>query len=76
MSEIDFSNATQSPRVISELTMTTISTMAAVMRRRMSDVRRVSGCSRSPDTVISRPSTSIGCSCLPTFWHASGLPGA
>ena len=57
MSEIDLSSATQSYRVISELVMTTARKIAASSSRRMSLVRRVYGCSKLPETVISRPST-------------------
>jgi hypothetical protein len=57
MSEIDFSSDIQSYRVISELTMTTVRNNAASTSRRMSLVRLLSGCSKLPETVISRPST-------------------
>ena len=58
--EIDFSRPTQSLRVISELVITTARNSPDSATRMMSVVRRVSGCSRSPVTAMSRPSTRTG----------------
>src|SRR5436190_1603161 len=59
ISEMDFSSASHSFRVISELVITAARNTAARTRRRMSFVRRVSGCSKLPETVMSRPSTRM-----------------
>ena len=57
MRETDFSRLIQSLRVIRELVMTIARNAVADARRTMSLVRRVSGSSRLPETVTSRPST-------------------
>src|SRR5271166_5954279 len=56
---MDFSSAIHRGRVITELTTTVTSNTVAMATRMMSLVRRVSGCSKLPETAMSRPSTRI-----------------
>src|SRR6476469_6467414 len=62
---MDFSSATHSLRVMSELVITAARNTAARASRRMSLVRRVSGCSKLPETVICRTSTRMVPASLP-----------
>ena len=57
--ETDFSSAIHRERVISELVITAARKTVARTSRMMSLVRRVSGCSKLPETVMSRPSTRM-----------------
>ncbi|ELP44245.1 hypothetical protein D522_23305 [Mycobacterium avium subsp. paratuberculosis S5] len=45
--------------MITEPVITTARKISAIPSRRMSLVRRVSGCSKLPETMMSRPSTRI-----------------
>src|SRR6185312_4337596 len=56
---MDLSSATHLLRVTTDPAITTARNSAARPTRRMSLVRRVSGCSKLPETVMSRPSTRI-----------------
>src|ERR1700724_4288332 len=59
ISDIDRSSATHCGRVISEPAITIAKKTTDAASRRMSLVRRVSGCSKLPETLMSRPSTRM-----------------